>query len=123
MKIDMSDGAANRFLLSTVNDLIQKKDPEKKLDKLDYSDGAFTHDVVLKIDGIEFDIMDFVHDYERRYNDAVKAEAGKMYLATFNVRSDEIIELLEDISDRLRKIRREKFPDIRFDDDPSYLYD
>lgn len=120
MLIDMSSGPEYRFLMG----VLSGENAYKKIDKLKHpSSNPYEHDVVLTIDGVEFDIRDFVRHYEEQFELAVKYEASGMSMTEFDSRFSEITKLLEDFSDELRRIRRKKFPEIRFPDDPDYLYD
>lgn len=120
MKINMSSGPEYRFLMG----VLDCENAYEKINALDHSSSnPYEHDVVLTIDGVEFDIRDFIRRYEELFDQAVKYEASKMDLTEFDSRFEEITRTLEDFSDELRRIRRKKFPEIRFPDDPDYLYD
>lgn len=123
MKIDMSplsNAPGYRFFMRAIS----CDGAYRKIDQLDFSsDNKYEHDVKLTIDGVEFNIEEFIRKLDSDFESAVKCEAGEMYVREFDDRSEIITKALSDFSEELRRIRRDKFPDIRWANDPDYLYD
>ena len=78
-------------------------------------DGEF--DVHLIVDGVELDFSLVIKRMSDMFDSAVAHAAGEMYLKEYDRRADEITELLSSIGNRLRKIRAEKFPEEKWDND------
>ena len=74
-------------------------------------------DIAFVVNGIELNFVNVINRIDEIHNDMVKKAAGKMYLEEYDRRSDEITEELERIADRLKEIRRRKFPEISWGDD------
>lgn len=75
------------------------------------------HDIRFIVDGVELNFLNVIDSIGNSFESAVKKKAYKMYLEEFDRRSDEISSELEKIADRLKEIRRKKFPDIDWQDD------
>lgn len=84
------------------------------LDKLDYTrDGE--HEIIFTVDGIELNFTNVIADINRMFAEAVKEEAGKMYLEKFDNNSEKIANELRLIGERLKEIRWDVFPDVDWD--------
>jgi len=86
----------------------------KLLDKLDYTRNG-EHEIIFTVDGVELDFSNVIKDINRMFVEAVKEEAGKMYLEKFDNNSEKIANELRLIGDRLKEIRYDVFPDVDWD--------
>ena len=78
-------------------------------------DGCF--DVHLTCGGVELDFSRVCKRIDEIFDDAVAKRAGEMYLEQFDRRAEEICEEMDEIADRLKEVRRMKFPEIKWDED------
>jgi hypothetical protein len=81
------------------------------LDKFDYTRNG-EHEVVFTVDGVELDFTNVIKYIDEMFEQAVKEEAGKMYLEKFDNNSEKIANELMLIGERLKEIRCETFPDV-----------
>lgn len=75
------------------------------------------HEICFTVDGVELNFINVVNHIDKIFGDAVKEQAGKMYLKEYDKRSDEISSELQKIAERLKEIRMTKFPEIDWDDE------
>lgn len=83
-------------------------------DKFDYTHNG-EHEIVFTVDGVELDFSNVIKDINDMFSQAVKEEAGKMYLEKFDRNSERISKELYLIGERLREIRDEVFPDVAWE--------
>lgn len=83
-------------------------------EQLDYSNNG-DHDIVFTVDGVELDFSNVIKDIDDMFEQAVKEQAGKMYLEKFNDTSEKINSELQLIRERLEDIRYDVFPDVNWD--------
>lgn len=117
MKINILNDDISRWALATALGEDESRRKEFMNATKKYEDGL---DVVLTVDGVEFDFSRIMHRIDEMFDQAVERAAGKKYIEIFDRVSDEISEELKEIRERLIDIRREKLPGIRFgyeDDD------
>ena len=69
------------------------------------------------VNGVELNFLNVINRIEELFDKTVEKRAGEMYLEKYDRRSDEITEELENISERLKEIRRTKFPEINWGND------
>ena len=81
------------------------------INKFNNSNGL-EHDIVLTVDGVELNFLNFINSINKNYNEVVKKAARKMYTEQIDSRSDEIANELDEILIRLKYIRDTKFPEI-----------
>lgn len=92
------------------------KDERHLMDQFDYSRGM-VHDIKLTVDGVELNFLNVINRIDEIHGDMVQKAAGRMYLEEYDRRSDEITDELTQIAERLKEIRRTKFPEINWGDD------
>lgn len=86
----------------------------KLTEQLDYSNNG-DHDIVFTVDGVELDFSNVIKDIDSLFEQAVKEQAGKMYLEKFNDASEKISNELQLIRERMEDIRYDVFPDVDWD--------
>ena len=110
MKIDFGKNSlAMQIVCMAVNENFEL------LDKFDYTRNG-VHDIVFTVDGVELDFSNVIKDIDDMFSQAVKKEAGKMYLKKFDSNAEKISNELKIIGERLREIRIDTFPDIDWHD-------
>lgn len=92
------------------------KEEHKLFDKFDYSRNGI-HDIKLTVDGVELNFLNVINRLDEIHEDMVNKAAGRKYLEEYDRRSDEITDELSKIAERLKEIRRTKFPEIDWGDD------
>lgn len=83
----------------------------KLTEQLDYSNNG-DHDIIFTVDGVELDFSNVIKDIDEMFEQAVKEQAGKMYLEKFNDASEKISNELQLIRERMEDIRYDVFPEI-----------
>lgn len=110
MKINLNKNTlARRFVLDAIGEQFYL------MDKFDHNREG-EHDIVLTVDGVELNFLNIINKIDKIYDEAVTQAAGKMYVEQIDSRSDEIAEELDEILERLKYIRNNKFPEINWRD-------
>ena len=122
MVINAKDGFARFFMTSII--LVLSDESLKKIRPGTQED--MWHEFFIKFDGESVPVDKFFKLMDERIEEQIRREACKLYTDRFDRKSEEIeeklggiTEELENIAECLKKIRREKFPDVWFygDDD------
>ena len=74
------------------------------------------HEIKFTVDGVELNFVNFINRLHDIYNEVVDKRAGERYIEEFDQRSNEIAEELCLISERLKEIRKTKFPEVNWVD-------
>lgn len=101
MKINLKEKDFARKVISRV--IANNDEIYNKLKK-----GTWERDIVLTIDGIELDFLEFLNFVD----EAVLYESGNSYTDIFDTRANEIREELDEIYEKLKYIRKSKFPEL-----------
>ena len=112
MKIDITKDSVSRWALATALGKDEERCKTFMNSPRKYENGL---DVVLIVDGVEFDFALILKRMDELYDDAVTRAAGEKYLSDFDRVSDEITEELSEIRDKLKESRAMKFPGIDWD--------
>lgn len=83
----------------------------KLTEQFDYSNNG-DHDIIFTVDGVELDFSNVIKEIDDMFEQAVKEQAGKMYLEKFNDVSEKINNELQLIRERMEDIRYDVFPEI-----------
>lgn len=83
----------------------------KLTEQFNYSNNG-DHDIVFTVDGVELDFSNVIKNIDEMFEQAVKEQAGKMYLEKFNDASEKISNELQLIRERMEDIRYDVFPEI-----------
>ncbi len=92
------------------------RDNTHLIDKFDYSKNGI-HEIKMTVDGVEVNFLNVINRIDEIHDNMVEKAAGRMYLEKYDRRSDEITDELTKIAERLKEIRRTKFPEIDWGDD------
>ena len=111
MKIDIVTDSISRWALATALGEDESRRKEFMSAPKVFEDGF---DVVLTVNGVEFDFSCIMQRMDEMFDQAVERAAGEKYIEIFDRASDEISAELKEIRRRLIDIRREKLPGIRF---------
>ena len=84
------------------------------VNQFDYTQNG-EHDIVFTVDGVELDFSNVIKRIDDLFEQAVKEQAGKMYLEKFNDTSEKINNELQLIREKLEDIRYDAFPDVDWD--------
>lgn len=109
MKIDFN---RNRLAMHIVCMAVGEND--QLLDRFDYTKNG-EHEIVFTVDGVELDFSNVIRRIDEMFEEAVKQEAGRMYLEKFDDNSEKITNELRLIGERLKEIRYDVFPDVDWD--------
>ena len=112
MKVNIME---NRMAMRIICEAV--RDNYKLIDQMDHSQNG-VHEIKFTVDGVELNFVNFINSIDELWDEAVKKQAGKMYLEKCDSRIEEIECELAEIAERLKEIRRMKFPEINW---PDYI--
>ena len=109
MKIDFSKNNLAMHIVCMAVD-----EDSSLVNQFDYTKNG-EHDIVFAVDGVELDFSNVIKRIDDLFEQAVKEQAGKMYLEKFNDTSEKINNELQLIREKLEDIRSDAFPDVDWD--------
>lgn len=110
MKVNiMENSMAMRIICEAVHGEL------KLIDQMDHTQQG-VHEIKFTVDGVELNFVNFIDSIEKLWEEAITKAAGKMYLEKCDSRMEEIECELAEIAERLKEIRRMKFPEIKWSD-------